>query len=150
MFHIPRFFICEVANQTPVWLILCSQKSVQVCWSHLLRGGGSALNWDSDQILYSSMMFFVLDLFSGSGDPGKGRKFVHSVLVGMAWGLYIKKRGIPTVSEQSTLYVSFRVLPCVHGCSPALESRLSYWLVHIALQSHMYNPTSLLHRIDKI
>lgn len=37
------FFICEVANQTPVWLILCSQISVQVCWSHLLWGGVSAL-----------------------------------------------------------------------------------------------------------
>lgn len=36
------FFISEVANQTPVELILCSQISVQVCWSHLLWGGGSA------------------------------------------------------------------------------------------------------------
>lgn len=40
----PGSFICEAANQTPVWLILCSQKSVQVCWLHLLWGGGSALN----------------------------------------------------------------------------------------------------------
>lgn len=66
------FFICEVTNQTPVWVVLCSHISVQVCWSHLLWGGGSALKLGHDSVLIHDV-FCTGPLF-WFWWPGEGKK----------------------------------------------------------------------------
>lgn len=76
MSHIPpaSLFVRLLIRHQYLSLILCSQISVQVCWSHLLWGGGSALKlgqWPDSLLIHTVFCTGPLFWFWW---PGEGKK----------------------------------------------------------------------------